>query len=97
MKRTPMRRSRGTSFPAVVVNHVREHQDGCIGPMAGMPGDCSGGIQSDHVRASGGMGMKSRTEPDNLVTLCGFHHRYKTANGRTARPILLAYLEGALA
>ena len=89
MKRTPMKRSRGTSFPAAVVNHVREHQDGCIGPMAGMPGDCSGGIQNDHVRASGGFGMKSIAV--NCARLCGLtHHPMKTEHGTTYRPLLLA-------
>lgn len=75
---------------------VLVRDNGCIG-FGRLPGDCSGGLELDHVRASGGMGMKSRTEPDNLVSLCGAHHRYKTANGRTARPILLAYLEGVSA
>lgn len=37
--------------------------------------------------------MKSRTAADNLVTLCGSHHRYKTEHGREARPILIEYLE----
>jgi len=39
------------------------------------------------------MGMKSPSTEDNLVVLCGAHHRWKTENGREARPLLLAYLE----
>ena len=63
----------------------------CIGPMAGMPGDCSGGIQSDHVRASGGFGMKSESIAVNCARLCGLtHHPMKTNHGATYRPLLLA-------
>jgi 5-methylcytosine-specific restriction endonuclease McrA len=58
-----------------------------------LPGDCHGRLELDHVRASGGLGMKSRTTLDNLVTLCAAHHRYKTEHGRTVRPLLIAYLE----
>jgi len=58
-----------------------------------MPGDCLGGEELDHVRASHGMGLKSRTELDNLVLLCGIHHLWKTSNGREARLLLLRYLD----
>lgn len=54
---------------------------------------CAGPIEVDHVRASGGLGMKSPTHRTNLVCLCAHHHRLKTEYGKTWRPILLAYLE----
>lgn len=72
---------------------VLQRDQGCIGPMVGMPGDCYGSLELDHVRASHGVGLKSATVPSNLVTLCGGHHRLKTEAGRTWRPVLLAYLE----
>lgn len=64
----------------------------CVGPRIGMPGPCHFVLEVDHVRASGGLGMKSRTDLDNLVVLCRDHHRLKTENGRTWRPKLIAYL-----
>lgn len=87
----PIAPSRGTVIPAELRLRVLTRDGGCVG-FGRLPGDCSGALELDHVRASHGMGMKSRTEADNLVTLCGAHHRHKTANGRTARPILLDYL-----
>jgi hypothetical protein len=65
---------------------------GCVG-FALFPVQCGGGLELDHVRASHGMGMKSVTCDCNLVSLCGNCHKYKTAYGREARPILLDYLE----
>ena len=54
---------------------------------------CEGHLDVDHVRASGGLGMKSPTHRSNLVVLCRWHHKLKTEYGRTWRPLLLAYLE----
>ena len=54
---------------------------------------CEGPLDVDHVRASGGLGMKSETNRRNMVCLCRWHHRLKTDYGRTWRPLLLAYLE----
>lgn len=64
---------------------------GCVG-FGRFPVACSGPLELDHVRASHGMGMKSVTCDCNLASLCGNCHRYKTAYGREARPILLDYL-----
>jgi hypothetical protein len=57
------------------------------------PFACAGEVEIDHVRASGGIGLKSRSTPDNLASLCWVHHRYKTDHTRVARPLLLDYLE----
>jgi 5-methylcytosine-specific restriction endonuclease McrA len=89
--------SRGTVIPyptriAVLVRDARE-TGGCVG-FKRFPGPCAGPLELDHVRASHGMGMKSATTEDNLVSLCGACHRWKTEHGRTARPILLDYLAG---
>jgi 5-methylcytosine-specific restriction endonuclease McrA len=88
----PIAPSRGTVIPTEIRLAVLSRDNGCVG-FRRLPGDCAGGLELDHVRASHGIGMKSRTEPDNLVSLCGSHHRWKTANGRAARPVLLRYLE----
>src|SRR5258706_10525770 len=87
-----MKPSRGTVIPGELRLAVYRRDQGCIGAKA-FPGECAGGLEADHVRASHGMGMKSETTLENLVTLCGAHHRWKTEHGREARPILLAYLQ----
>jgi hypothetical protein len=90
----PMKQSRGTVIPPRLRIEVLERDGGCVGPRVQMPGDCQGTLELDHVRASHGMGMKSETTAENLVTLCGAHHRVKTNAGRTWRPVLLDYLTG---
>ncbi len=47
------------------------------------------------MRASGGLGLRSRSSPDNLVLLCPWAHRLKTLEGRRWRPVLLAWIERA--
>jgi len=69
---------------------------GCVAPLlVGVSGmsRCAGPLDIDHVRASGGLGMKSPTHRTNMVVLCRHHHRAKTEYGKTWRPLLLAYLE----
>ena len=90
----PLAPSRGTVIPPALRIEVFERDQGCVGPRVGMGYPCVGALELDHVRASHAVGLKSRTEADNLVTLCSSHHRMKTLDGRTWRPILLAYLEG---
>ena len=96
---SPLKPSRGTVIPTSLRQQVRfldlvggYQWAGCAGPRIGMPGDCFGGIELDHVRA-GSFGKKSATERGNLVSLCSTHHREKTLNGRKWRPLLLAYIE----
>jgi hypothetical protein len=93
----PPRASAGTTIPPSLREAVVRRDAGCVGLRVGMPGDCVGAIELDHVRASHGIGMKSETSAGNLVSLCGAHHRYKTSFGREARPLLLAYLSGVSA
>lgn len=90
----PIKKSSGTRIPDAVRRQVILRDNGCVGPRVGFPGPCSGGIELDHVRASGGMGMKSESSAANLASLCGSCHRYKTLHGRDARPLLLDYLAG---
>ena len=90
----PLKASSGTRIPDTTRRNVILRDNGCVGPRVGFPGNCSGGIELDHVRASHAMGMKSETTEGNLVSLCGSHHRYKTGFGRESRPLLLAYLAG---
>ncbi len=96
MKRTPLKRSKGTVIPPRMKHYVMHRDWGCVallGGITGNAGDCNGAYDADHVRASGGLGMKSVTCPCNLVILCRTHHREKTENGKAWRPPLLAYLE----
>lgn len=93
----PIAPPKGTVWPTEVRMQAYIRDGGCVGPRVGMPGECSGSLELDHVRASGGIGMKSRSTLDNAAFLCGTHHRWKTAHGREARPLLLAYLERAVA
>ena len=88
----PLKPSSGTRIPDAVRRSVVLRDAGCVGPRVGMPTDCVGGIELDHVRASGGMGIKSPSTAENCVSLCGSHHRMKTLEGRRWRPRLLGYL-----
>jgi hypothetical protein len=95
----PLKKSRGTTWPEDVRRAI-EKRDGarCVATRAGFPAAviarCVGSTRDiDHVRASGGMGMKSRSTVDNGVLLDPWCHRWKTEHGREARPLLLAYLE----
>jgi 5-methylcytosine-specific restriction endonuclease McrA len=83
-------------------NYVRARDNGCVAQRAAQSGPvqlrspvliCDGPLDVDHVRASGGLGMKSPTHRTNMVVLCRHHHRLKTDWARTWRPLLLAYLE----
>lgn len=74
--------------------YLRQRDKGCVAAHVMRVYDqCVGPIQVDHVRASGGLGMKSPMERGNLVQLCAWHHKAKTEYGRVWRPLLLAYLE----
>jgi hypothetical protein len=93
---SPMRQSRGTVIPASTREFVERRDRICVGAVVGMPGDCGGSYELDHVRASGGLGLKSQSTEDNLVRLCSVHHRVKTEDGRRWRPVLIDYLTGRL-
>jgi hypothetical protein len=75
--------------------HVRARDKGCVFAQLGVPHDCFGRPELDHVRASGGLGLRSRSTSDNLVLLCPWAHRIKTLQGRRWRPVLLAWIERA--
>lgn len=73
---------------------VRARDRGCVAQRAtGIPMTCDGPLEVDHVRASGGLSVKSLTHRSNMVVLCSHHHRAKTNYGRTWRPFLLDYIE----
>jgi len=93
----PLASSEGTVIPAALRLEVIERDKGCVGWKLLWPGECVGALELDHIRASHAMGMKSATEPDNLVSLCGAHHRWKTEHGRATRPALLDYIDGLTA
>ena len=81
--------------PTAVREHVRRRDRVCVFTQLGIPHPCRGQLELDHMRASGGIGMKSRSTPDNLVLLCPYAHRLKTLQGRRFRPLLLAWIERA--
>lgn len=90
---TTLKPSHGTVIPPRIRDEVTARDRGCVGPQVGMPGDCFGSHELDHIRASGGIGMKSPSTAANLVRLCSEHHRIKTENGREWRPKLIAWIE----
>ena len=93
---SPLKPSRGTTWPTETREAILARDRGCIGPRLGFPGPCFGAIEIDHVRASHGMGMKSDSVEGNGVSLCSSHHRLRTENGRVYRPLLIAYLAAYL-
>ena len=90
---------RDTDEEAAEKNYVRARDRGCVArrllgvDSSGRPAACDGPLDVDHVRASGGLGLKSPTHRANMVTLCRHHHRAKTEYGKVWRPILIDYLE----
>lgn len=88
-----LRPSKGTVWPPEVREAAWQRDHGCIGPRVGMPEVCLGGVELDHVRASGGIGMKSPSTLDNAASLCGRHHRMKTEDGKRWRPVILEYID----
>lgn len=91
---TSLKPSRGTTWPQGESDAIYDRdRNRCVAPSAGFTGDCWGGVERDHVRASHGIGMKSESTRRNGVLLCAVHHAWKTVHGREARPLLLAYLE----
>ena len=80
--------------PPEVRAEVRERDGGCVFGRIGIEHDCFGRLELDHVRASGGLGLRSPSTADNLVTLCPAAHRRKTLDGRRWRPVLLAWIDG---
>jgi len=100
LRRYPTRRRRGDPrspdpVPPGVRAQVRARDRTCVFNRLGIPHDCFGRLELDHVRASGGLGLRSRSTGDNLVLLCPIAHRMKTLEGRRWRPVLLAWIEHA--
>jgi 5-methylcytosine-specific restriction endonuclease McrA len=100
LRRYPTRRRHGGTrspdpVPPSVRALVRARDRSCVFTRLGIPHDCFGQLELDHVRASGGLGLKSRSTSDNLVLLCPSAHRLKTLEGRRWRPVLLAWIERA--
>ena len=100
-RRTPLRHTRRANprptdpvSPAVRA-HVKARDRVCVFTRLAIPHECFGRLELDHVRASGGLGLRSRSTPDNLVLLCPSAHFAKTLHGREWRPVLLAWIERA--
>jgi hypothetical protein len=85
---------RDTPDEAAEKRYVRERDRGCVArDWHPRLAPCQGPLDVDHVRASGGLGMKSPTHRTNMVVLCRWHHRLKTEYGKVWRPLLIDYLE----
>jgi len=91
---------RDTDAELAEKRYVRNRDKSCVGPALSFAvfhktgqSPCDGPLDVDHVRASGGLGLKSPTHRTNMVVLCRWHHRLKTEYGKVWRPLLLAYLE----
>jgi 5-methylcytosine-specific restriction endonuclease McrA len=82
-------------IPPEVRAHVRERDGGCVFARLGIAHDCFGQLELDHVRSSGGLGLRSPSTPDNLVVLCPSAHFAKTLDGRRWRPVLLDWIKRA--
>jgi len=82
-------------IPAEVRAYVRDRDGGCVFARLAIPHACFGQLELDHVRSSGGLGLRSPSTPDNLVVLCPTAHFVKTLNGRRWRPVLLEWIERA--
>lgn len=91
-RHTPMKPSIGTRWPPRVRRAIVDRDEGCVGPRVGFLGDCWGGLELDHVRASGAVSKKSASTVANGVVLCSVHHAWKTVHGREARPVLLDWI-----
>jgi 5-methylcytosine-specific restriction endonuclease McrA len=95
--RKPPKVKRDTDQDRAEKNYVRARDRGCVAIRLSITGfgmsRCDGPLDVDHVRASGGIGMKSPTLRTNMVVLCRHHHRAKTDWGKTWRPLLIQYLE----
>ena len=95
---SPIAKSLGTRWPPEVRAEITRLDGGrCVCERAGFPAEivarCGGSLETDHVRGSGAIGMKSRSTLDNGVTLSAFCHRWKTDHGNEARPLLLDWIE----
>jgi hypothetical protein len=88
-------RSWGDPIPADVRAYVRERDGSCVFTQLAIPHECFGQLELDHVRSSGGLGLRSPSTADNLVVLCPTAHFAKTLNGRRCRPVLLEWIERA--
>jgi hypothetical protein len=95
---TPLHPSKGTQWPRDVRAAILERDESrCVCVRADFPPDVIAQcpvypVELDHVRASGGISMKSRSTLDNGVALSGPCHRWKTEHGREARPLLLDWI-----
>jgi hypothetical protein len=72
----------------------------CVGPRIGMQNECGSQwgpgkpvtLEIDHVNGSG-FGKRGPSIEENLVVLCGYHHRVKTEASRRWRQAINEYLE----
>lgn len=99
IRRKPPKVKRDTDQERAEKAYVRARDRGCVAWRASRLPEpakadmyCDGPHDVDHVRASGGLGMKSPTHRTNMVVLCRHHHDAKTQYGKTWRPLLLAYI-----
>lgn len=90
-KKVKVRKHRDPVTPELYA-YLQQRDGRCV--MAKIRADhvCDGPTEVDHVRASGGLSMRSPSTKDNCVRLCRYGHNAKTAWGKVWRPLLLEYL-----
>lgn len=89
----------------LVYSTVRQRDNyGCVGRLLAstakvgdrevpiFPGPCEGPIELDHIM-NGGLSLRGPSTVDNLVSLCRWHHRWKTENATLGRAVLAVYIE----
>lgn len=76
-----------------MAEHVRSRDNfSCIGPVVGMPGQCEGKVEFDHI-LNGGMSYRGPSTALNLASLCAYvHHPMKGADANRWRPLLVAFV-----
>lgn len=65
---------------------ILRRDQGCVAPVLDLSqlGTCSGRLEIDHVKSQLRIGKRAPSRPENLVTLCSFHHRGMTAGSTWA-------------
>lgn len=76
---------------------------GCVAPRLGLstapcgsqfgPGSYFARPEVEHID-TGGLGKRGPSTMENLVLLCGYHHRLKTESARSWRHVLREYAVG---
>ena len=87
--------------PPEIARAVFARDVSCVGVKVGMLGACGSqwgpgkpvSMEIDHVN-SAGFGKRGPSMEENLVLICGYHHRIKTESSKQWRAAINEYLRG---